>query len=80
MYEKDYKALDHWWPIIDVRIQGSCRTTLNCKIYKYIYIYNCKKEKLFSKLIYGDHPKKNVEHSSLKNNPSLTKISIMLYP
>ena len=46
----------------------------------YIYIYNCKKEKLFSKLIYGDHLKKNVEHSSLKNNLSLTKISVMLYP
>ena len=39
MYEKDYKALDHWWPIVDVRIQGNCRTTLNFNIYIYIYIY-----------------------------------------
>ena len=39
MYEKDYKALDHWWPIVDVRIQGNCRTTLNCNIYIYIYTH-----------------------------------------
>ena len=42
----------------------------NVHIYIYIYTHTLAKKKLYAKIIYCDHPNKNVEHPGLR----ITKI------
>ena len=52
---------------------STCETIKKKKkkyIYIYIYIYLSKKKNLYAKIIYCDHPNKNVEHPNLR----ITKI------